>query len=82
MNYNFAPPSLRRRIGMMDFVHKRTLGECHPTLREFFEFKQGQIMNSRNLVSHFDDVRGFSRTYNNSLYLYILMYNRLPEEIV
>ena len=44
--------------------------------------KQGQGMNSRNLLNHFDDVRGFSRTYNDSLYLYILMYNRLPEEIV
>ena len=82
VNYNFAPPSLRQRIGMMGFVHKRVLGQCHPALCVFLEFRQDQGMNSRNLVSHFEDVRGFSSMYNNSLYLYILMYNRLPEDIV
>ena len=82
VHYNFAPPSLRRRIGMMGFVHKRVLGKCHPALCEFLEFSQEQGMNTRNLVSHFDAVKGFARMYNNSLYMYILMYNRLPEEIV
>ena len=27
--YNFAPPTLRRDIGILGFLHKRVLGECH-----------------------------------------------------
>jgi len=30
--YNFAPPSLRRRIGLLGFLHKRVLQQCHSYL--------------------------------------------------
>jgi len=30
VNHNFAPPSLRRCIGMLRFLHKRVLRKCHP----------------------------------------------------
>ena len=30
VTYNFAPLSLRRRIGMLGFLHKRVLQQCHP----------------------------------------------------
>ena len=66
----------------MGFVHKRVLEKCHPALCELLKFNQDQGMNTRKLVSHFDAVRGFAGMYNNSLYMYILMYNGLPEEIV
>ena len=38
--------------------------------------------HSRMLLSHFEEVRGHKRLYDNSLYLYVLMYNRLSEEMV
>ena len=31
--YNFAPPSLRRDIGILDFIHKRVLGRCHTAIQ-------------------------------------------------
>lgn len=34
LEYNFAPPALRRRIGLLGFAHKVALGDCHPRLPE------------------------------------------------
>jgi len=38
MSYNFAPPSLRRDIGILGFLHKRVLGKCHEAIRHMFPF--------------------------------------------
>ena len=35
LDYNFAPPCLRRDIGLLGFVHKRVLGQCHPAIKYF-----------------------------------------------
>ena len=82
--HNFASPSLRRRIEILGFLHKRVLNECHPALAEFLLPMPGHALryHDRPLDSRWDDVRGHSRLYNRSLYMYILMYNRLPREIV
>ena len=40
------------------------------------------MFHNKTLVSHWSEVREHARMYNNSLYAYILMYNRLPQEIV
>ena len=82
--HNFAPLSLRRRIGMLGLLHKRVLNECHPALVAFLspEPGHGYRYNDRSLNSHWSDVRGHSKLYNSSLYMYILMYNRLPQELV
>ena len=82
--HNLAPLSLRRRIGMLGFIHKRVLDQCHPALMEFLSPAPGSPYryHTRTLESRWDDVRGHTRLYNTSLYMYILMYNRLPQEIV
>jgi len=84
VRHNFAPPSIRRRIGMLGFIHKRVLEVCHPALIKdlAFESVQDSVFHDRTLVSHWPEVREHARMYNNSLYAYILMYNRLPQEIV
>ena len=82
--HNFAPPSLRRRIGLLGMLHKRVIGICHPMLKQALPFDD-QVearYHSRMLLSHFEEVRGHKRLYDNSLYLYVLMYNRLSEEMV
>ena len=30
LNFNFAPPKLRKNIGILGLLHKRILGEAHP----------------------------------------------------
>ena len=38
--------------------------------------------HSRQLESFYGEVRGHVALYNNSIYVYIMIYNRLPQEIV
>ena len=84
VHYNFALPSLRRAIGILDFLHKCNLGTCHPALRSLFPnmVEISNAFHSRQLESFFASVRCNRVFYDNSLYMYILIYNRLPQEIV
>ena len=69
---------------MLGFLHKRVLGKCHPALFSVFPFRTGATpgFHSRQLESFFDAVRGHRALYNNSIFVYILIYNRLPQELV
>ena len=39
MNFNFAPPDLRRNIGILGMIHKHVLGRCHPVFQKLLPFK-------------------------------------------
>ena len=83
IEYNFAPPSLRRAIGILGFLHKRVLGTCHPALESIFPFEDNEYRyHTKTLRSFWNEVRGHRALYNNSIYMYILIYNRLPQELV
>ena len=84
VRFNFAPPSLRRSIGMLGFLHKRVLEACHPTLLEVFSLDavHAARYHDRPLASQWSEVRGHSRLYNKSIYMHILMYNRIPQDLV
>ena len=36
--FNFAPPCLRRDVGILGFLHKRTLGEAHAAIEALLPF--------------------------------------------
>ena len=38
LDYNLAPLGLRRDIGILGFIHKRVLGDCHPSVKAFLRF--------------------------------------------
>ena len=38
LDYNFAPPGLRRDIGILGFLHKRVLGHSHCAIEKMFNF--------------------------------------------
>ena len=84
INHNFAPPSMRRRIGLLGFIHKRILEVCHPLICAGLPMDQDSSCryHSKVLQTFWDDVRGHSRLYERSLFEYILMYNRLPQSLV
>ena len=60
VHFNFAPPSLRRAIDNLGFLHKRVLGKCHPALLLVFPFRDGMTntFHSRQLGSFYGEVRG------------------------
>ena len=84
IEHNFAPPSLRRAIGILGFLHKRSLGCCHPALQAVLPLRVGQAnaFHSRQLEPFFDRVSGYRALYDNSIYMYVLVYNRLPQVLV
>ena len=84
VDHNFAPPSLRRAIGILGFLHKRVLGTCHPALQALFPFRVGADngWHTKQLEPFYDQVTSHRQLYNNSIYMYILMYNRLPQVLV
>jgi hypothetical protein len=84
VHHNFAPPSLRRAIGMLGFLHKINLGICHLALRHHFPARGGEAngFHSKQFESFFQDVRCHRQLYNNSMYVYVLIYNRLPQDLV
>ena len=84
VEHNFAFPSLRRAIGMLVFLHRRVLGECYPALQTVFPSATGpgHAYHDKPLESFYDQVRGHIALYDNSIYVYVLMYNRLPQVLV
>ena len=86
VDFNFPPPSLRRAIGMLGFLHKRALGLCHPPIIAALPAADDHIAAGafHNKALHsFDDKAIYQRRlYDRSLFAFIHMYNRLPQFIV
>ena len=80
--HNFAPPSLRRRIGILGFLHKRVLHLCHPGLCALLPMSQAPLIHNRTLHSFLGEVVSHHRLYFRSLYGYVNIYNRLSQSIV
>ena len=84
VQYNFAPPTLRRNIGLLGFLHKRVLGECHPALCQALPFGPPAIA-ARYHTKHLETFSGLvvshARIYERSLYAYTRVYNRLPQTL-
>ena len=84
ISYDFAPPSMRRAIGILGFIHKRVLGLCHPALCQALPFSglTGSHCHSKALDAKMSGVIGHWNMYFRSLWSYILIYNRLPEGLI
>ena len=82
--HNFAPPSLRRRIGILGFLHKRVLHQCQPYLQIAFPMFQAlpAHFHSRTLHSFLDEVTSHRNLYFRSVYGFIHVYNRLSQSLV
>ena len=62
LEFNFAPPSLRRHIGILGLLQKRVLGLCHPSFdillpwwSTHFSESRG-IGHSKQLYGHWDEI--------------------------
>ena len=87
INFNFVPLNLRRKIGLLGFIHKRILIEWHPSLMILLPNLSSGVnlpryMHSRCIESNTDQANSRMHLFHRSLYLYIKMYNRLPPELV
>ena len=82
--HNFAPPSLRRCIGLLGLLHKRVLGKYHPGLAHVLPFAEGLQADYHSKALHpYSDMQHYqARLYRRSLFAYVLIYNRLPQALV
>ena len=83
LNHNFAPPCLRRDIGLLRFLHKRNLGLCHPAIVQFFpRTRHIQPYHDKQLDDHLSRCVYMRQLYRRSIFHVVLVYNRLPQEVV
>ena len=83
LDYNFAPSCLRRDIGILGFLHKRVLGECHAALMDFLPRRPTCApWHDKQLDSRTSEFLHRRSLYNKSLFNKIGIYNRLPQEVV
>ena len=55
LDHNFAPPTLRRDIDILGFLHKRVLNQCHPSVAHLFPFMApGSPYHDKQLDGHLD----------------------------
>ena len=88
LEYAFAPPSLRRNIDALDFLHKRVLGKSHACISNLLPFwtDQPECIRARGhtkkLYDHSREIHFQSVMYANSIFALIVIYNNLPQHVV
>ena len=82
--YNFAPLELRRDIGILGFIHKRVLGDCHPAIPSLLPFSAVEVAwrHPKQLETHLNICVARPNLYWRSLFGLVHVYNRLPDHIV
>jgi hypothetical protein len=88
LDYNFAPPRLRRNIGMLGLLHKRVLGIAHPIFSQLLPFhfeifgslRRGE--HNKQLYGHGNAIHFQQGLHSRSIFQLVHVYNRLPQELV
>ena len=88
LSHNFAPPKLRRNIGVLGLLHKRVLGRCHPMFQRLFPFHvdvcadPAQGVHNKILYNHFKEVVFQQSLHSRSIFGMVYVYNHLPQHVV
>jgi len=88
MEFNFAPPSLRRDIGILGLLQKRVLGKAHPVFQKLLPFYADVFGNlrpgdhDRQLYGHNLDIKFQCVLYSRSIFGMVHVYNHLPQNVV
>ena len=88
LNYNFAPPTLRRNIGILGLFQKRVLGLSHPMFQTLLPFCSdvpgsfNQDCHDKQLYSHLSESNFQMVLFCRSIFGMTFVYNRLSQAIV
>ena len=86
--FNFAPPVLRRNIGILGLLHKRVLGLSHPIFQRLLPFHVevfGSLPaggHNKQLYGHLHEVSFQMVMFCQSIFGLVHVYNRLPQNVV
>ena len=88
INHAFAPPSLRRNIGILGLLHKRVLGKCHPSFDRLLPWWNSKFSNPRGrghnkqLYGHWVEISHHQAIFHRSIFGMVDVYNDLPQGVV
>jgi hypothetical protein len=88
MEFNFAPPSLRRNVGVLGLLHKRVIGKCHPTFERLFPWLADRFpgfrthAHTKQLYGHSSEITSHQAIFNRSIFAMCDIYNDLPQNVV
>ena len=83
LEFDFAPPRLRRDISLLGFLHKRVLGQCHIAIQRFLPFAAvSPPWHDKQLQSYLQECQYRSQLYSRSLLAVVHVYNRLPQDVI
>ena len=88
LDFNCAPPTLRRNIAVLGLLHKRVLGKCHvsfenllPWYSQRFDIPRG-FGHNKQLYGHWVEAQQHRSLFAKSIFLMVDIYNNLPQEMV
>ena len=88
LEFNFAPAELRRNIGILGMIHKRVLGQCHPSYQQLlpwyserFDTPRG-FGHSKQLYGHWVEATSHPALFSRSIFSMVDIYNNLPQWVV
>ena len=83
LNFNFAPPVLRRDIGILGLLHKRVLGLAHVSFEELFPFRHDNLMgHDKQIETSFHLITCRPALFFRSIFAMAMVYNRLPQWLI
>jgi len=88
LEFNFAPPKLRRNIGILGMLHKRVLGLCHPSFDRLLPWYSSRFSearglgHSKQLYGHWVEVSHCRGLFSRSIFAMVDVYNNLPQQAV
>ena len=88
LKFNFAPPTLRRNIGILGMLHKRVLGLCHPMFQVLLPFcvdvpeYSSHGNHNKLLYGHLPEANFQLALFCRSVFGMTYVYNNLPQYMV
>ena len=84
LDWNFAPPTLRRNIGVLGLLHKRALGNSHPDFEKLLPWFRTVFgfdvpgRHDKQLYSHALEITAHLELFKRSIFAMVDVYNHLP----
>ena len=88
LNFNFAPTRLRRDVAILGLLHKRVIGQTHPTFARLLPFYSERfdtprgIGHSKPLYGHWTEATHHHSLFAKSIFKMVDIYNNLPQYVV
>ena len=88
LEFNFAPPRLRRNIAVLGLFQKRVLGKCHPSFDRLMPWYSEYFPDDRRpghdkqIYTHWVEISAHHALYYRSIFVMADVYNNLPQHVV